>query len=54
MEDRYMEGKYCEMVDRYYELCFLIQDFLYTLTETEGHVEGEWPEYEALLKELGD
>lgn len=31
----------------------IVSEFLGTLTETEGYVEGEWPEYEALMRALG-
>jgi len=41
------------MEDNYYELLRLIRIFLDTLTETQGYVEGEWPEYKALMDVLG-
>lgn len=31
----------------------VVESFLDSLTETEGYVEGEWDEYEALLEALG-
>jgi hypothetical protein len=40
-------------MNEYDRLTVLIIAFVNSLTETEGHVVGEWPEYEALLVELG-
>ena len=32
----------------------LVWDFIGSLTETEGYVPGEWPEFDALRVALGD
>ena len=33
---------------------WIVEDFLGSLTETQGYVEGEWDEYEALLVALAE
>ena len=39
---------------KYRRLIAAVSDFLGTLTETEGYVEGEWDEYELLMDILDE